>query len=148
MGLVQASRGRRQHHRRDYRQDLKTANGAAGRGDAKTVHRRLPCIATILEDQEARQCERAAKQAGISLSPVMLTSTRQSTSVFRSMEQDRADAFMVSDEPENSINRETIVELAAKADQAIYPTAIMSKLAVDGLSATWWTFSPPHQPHR
>jgi putative ABC transport system substrate-binding protein len=34
--------------------------------------------------------------------------------VFRSMEQDRADAFMVSDEPENFTNRETIVELAAK----------------------------------
>ena len=30
------------------------------------------------------------------------------------MEQDRVDAFTVSDEPENSINRETIVELAAK----------------------------------
>jgi putative ABC transport system substrate-binding protein len=38
------------------------------------------------------------------------------------MEQDRADAFMVSDEPENGINRVTIVELAAKGRMpAIYP---------------------------
>jgi len=34
--------------------------------------------------------------------------------VFRSMEQDRADALMVSDESENFTNRATIVELAAK----------------------------------
>jgi len=38
------------------------------------------------------------------------------------MEQDRTDAFMVSDEPENSTNRETIVELAGKGRiPAIYP---------------------------
>ena len=35
--------------------------------------------------------------------------------VFRSMEQDRADALMVSDEAENLANRATIVELVAKA---------------------------------
>jgi putative ABC transport system substrate-binding protein len=35
--------------------------------------------------------------------------------VFRSMEQDRADALMVSDEAEHRTNRATIVELAAKA---------------------------------
>jgi putative ABC transport system substrate-binding protein len=34
--------------------------------------------------------------------------------VFRSMEQDRADALMVSDEPEHVTYRATIVELAAK----------------------------------
>jgi len=34
--------------------------------------------------------------------------------VFRSMEQDRADALMVSDEAEHFTNRATIVELAAK----------------------------------
>jgi len=38
------------------------------------------------------------------------------------MEQDRASAFMVSDEPENSIHHATIVELAAKGRiPAIYP---------------------------
>jgi putative ABC transport system substrate-binding protein len=58
----------------------------------------------------------AAKQAGISLSPAMLSAFNEAEyqRVFRSMEQDRADAFMVSDEPENGINRVTIVELAAK----------------------------------
>ena len=54
--------------------------------------------------------------------------------VFRSMEQDRADAFMVSDEPENSINRATIVELAAKGRiPAIYP--LREFVEVGGLMA-------------
>jgi len=41
----------RQHHRRYYRCGIGThwkTYWVAGRGDAKTVHRRLPCIATIL----------------------------------------------------------------------------------------------------
>src|SRR5882672_8440635 len=41
----------RQHHRRYYRWGIRNhwkTYGAAGRGDAKTVHRRFPCIATIL----------------------------------------------------------------------------------------------------
>ena len=68
------------------------------------------------EDPRGAAVREAAKQAGISLSPVMLSAFDEAEyqRVFRSMEQDRADAFMVSDEPENSINRETIVELAAK----------------------------------
>jgi putative ABC transport system substrate-binding protein len=42
--------------------------------------------------------------------------------VFRSMEQDRADALMVSEEAEHVTNRATIVELAAKHRiPAIYP---------------------------
>src|SRR5260370_28942287 len=42
--------------------------------------------------------------------------------VFRSMEQDRADAFMISDEPEPITYRATIVEFAAKDRlPAIYP---------------------------
>jgi putative ABC transport system substrate-binding protein len=42
--------------------------------------------------------------------------------VFRSMKQDRADAFMVSDEPEHTTYRATIVEWAAKDRiPAIYP---------------------------
>jgi putative tryptophan/tyrosine transport system substrate-binding protein len=76
------------------------------------------------EDPRGAAVREAAKQAGISLSPVMLSAFDEAEyqRVFRSMEQDRADAFMVSDEPENSINRKTIVELAAKGRiPAIYP---------------------------
>ena len=76
------------------------------------------------EDPRGAAVREAAKQAGISLSPVMLSAFDEAEyqRVFRSMEQDRADAFMVSDEPENGINRETIVELAAKGRiPAIYP---------------------------
>jgi putative tryptophan/tyrosine transport system substrate-binding protein len=76
------------------------------------------------EDPRGAAVREAAKQAGISLSPVMLSAFDEAEyqRVFRSMEQDRADAFMVSDEPENSTNRETIVELAAKGRiPAIYP---------------------------
>jgi putative ABC transport system substrate-binding protein len=54
--------------------------------------------------------------------------------VFRSMERDRVDAFMVSDEPENSTNRETIVALAAKGRiPAIYP--LREFVEVGGLMA-------------
>jgi putative ABC transport system substrate-binding protein len=76
------------------------------------------------EDPRGAAVREAAKQAGISLSPVMLSAFDEAEyqRVFRSMEQDRADAFMVSDEPENSIHRATIVELAAKGRiPAIYP---------------------------
>ena len=76
------------------------------------------------EDPRGAAVREAAKQAGISLSPVMLSAFDEAEyqRVFRSMKQDRADAFMVSDEPENSINHATIVELAAKARiPAIYP---------------------------
>jgi putative ABC transport system substrate-binding protein len=68
------------------------------------------------EDPRGAAVREAAKQAGISLSPVMLSAFDEAEyqRVFRSMEQDRADAFMVSDEPENFTNRDTIVELAAK----------------------------------
>jgi len=76
------------------------------------------------EDPRGAAVREAAKQAGISLSPVMLSAFFEAEyqRVFRLMEQDRVDAFMVSDEPENSINHATIVELAAKARiPAIYP---------------------------
>ena len=76
------------------------------------------------EDSRRAAVQEAAKQAGISLSPVMLRAFDEVEyqRAFKSMEQDRVDAFMVSDEPENSINRETIVELAAKGRiPAIYP---------------------------
>jgi len=76
------------------------------------------------KDSRGAAVQEAAKQAGISLSPVMLSAFDEAEyqRVFRSMEQDRADAFMVSDEPENSIHRVTIVELAANGRiPAIYP---------------------------
>jgi putative ABC transport system substrate-binding protein len=117
----------RQHHRR---YDLWGIGnhwqtyGAAGRGDAKTVPVGYLASRPFWEDPRGAAVREAAKQAGISLSPVMLSAFDEAEyqRVFRSMEQDRADAFMVSDEPENSINSETIVELAAKSRiPAIYP---------------------------
>ncbi len=68
------------------------------------------------EDPRGAAVREAAKQAGISLSPVMLSAFDEAEyqRVFRSMEQDRAAAFMVSDEPEHRTNLATIVELAAK----------------------------------
>jgi putative ABC transport system substrate-binding protein len=75
-------------------------------------------------DARGAAVREAAKQAGISLLPRMLGAFDEAEyqGVFRSMEQDRADAFMLSDEPEHNINRETIVELAAKGRiPAIYP---------------------------
>ena len=76
------------------------------------------------EDPRGAAVREAAKQAGISLSPVMLSAFDEAEyqRVFRSMEQDRADAFMVSDEPEHGTYRATIVEWAAKDRiPAIYP---------------------------
>ena len=77
------------------------------------------------DDPRGAVTREAAKQAGISLKAALLGNAFNEAEyqrVFRSMEQDRADALMVSDEPENSINRETIVELAAKGRiPAIYP---------------------------
>jgi putative ABC transport system substrate-binding protein len=76
------------------------------------------------EDPRGAAAREAAKQAGISLSPAVLSAFDEAEyqRIFRSMEQGRADAFMVSEEPENITNRETIVELAAKGRiPAIYP---------------------------
>ena len=78
----------------------------------------------------------AAKRAGFSLSPAVLGAFNEAEyrRVFRSMEQDRADAFMISDEPEHSSYRPTIVELAAKGRiPAIYP--IRDYVEVGGLMA-------------
>jgi putative ABC transport system substrate-binding protein len=68
------------------------------------------------EDPRGEAAREAAKQAGISLKAVLLGAFNEAEyqRVFRSMEQDRADALMVSDESENFTNRATIVELAAK----------------------------------
>ena len=70
------------------------------------------------EDLRGAAALEAAKRAGISLKAAVLDSVFNEAEyqlVFRSMEQDRADALMVSDEAENLANRGTIVELVAKA---------------------------------
>jgi putative ABC transport system substrate-binding protein len=69
------------------------------------------------EDPRGAAAREAAKQAGISLKAALMGSAFNEAEyqrVFRSMEQDRADALMVSDEAEHRTNRATIVELAAK----------------------------------
>jgi putative ABC transport system substrate-binding protein len=69
------------------------------------------------EDPRGAAAREAAKRAGISLKAALLGSAFNEPEyqrVFRSMEQDRADALLVSDETEHLTNRVTIVELAAK----------------------------------
>jgi ABC-type uncharacterized transport system substrate-binding protein len=76
------------------------------------------------EDPRGAATREAAKRAGVVLSPGMLGAFNEAEyqRVFKSMEQDRADGLMVSDEPEHSTHRATIVELAAKGRiPAIYP---------------------------
>ena len=76
------------------------------------------------EDPRGAAAREAAKQAGISLKAVLLGAFNEAEyqRVFRSMEQDRADALMVSDEAEHAPNTATIVELAAKGRiSTIYP---------------------------
>src|SRR6266581_8563422 len=68
------------------------------------------------EDPRGAAAREAAKRAGVALSPAMLGafSEAEYERVFKSMEQDRADALLVSEESEHLTNRATIVELAAK----------------------------------
>jgi putative ABC transport system substrate-binding protein len=69
------------------------------------------------EDPRGAAAREAAKQAGISLKAALLVNAFNQAEyqrVFRLMDQDRADALMVSDEAEHVTNRATIVELAAK----------------------------------
>jgi putative ABC transport system substrate-binding protein len=77
------------------------------------------------EDGRGAAAREAAKRAGISLKAVPMGGAFNDLEyqrVFRSMEQDRADALMVSDDAEHVTNRATIVELAAKNRlPAIYP---------------------------
>jgi putative tryptophan/tyrosine transport system substrate-binding protein len=76
------------------------------------------------EDPRGAATREAAKRAGVALSPAMLGAFNEAEyqRVFKSMEQDQADGLMVSDEPEHSTHRATIVELAAKGRiPAIYP---------------------------
>ena len=88
------------------------------------------------EDPRGAAAREAAKRAGIALSPAMLVNfdDTEYRRVFRSMEQDRADAFMTSDEPEHLTYRATIVQLAAKDRlPAIYP--LREYVEVGGLMA-------------
>jgi putative ABC transport system substrate-binding protein len=77
------------------------------------------------EDARGGAAREAAKRAGISLKAVLMGGAFNEPEyqrVFRSMEQDRADALMVSEDSEHVTNRATIVELAAKNwIPAIYP---------------------------
>jgi putative tryptophan/tyrosine transport system substrate-binding protein len=76
------------------------------------------------EDPRGAAAREAAKRAGIALSPAMLVNfdDTEYQRVFKSMEQDRAEAFMISDEPEHITYRATIVQFAAKDRlPAIYP---------------------------
>jgi putative tryptophan/tyrosine transport system substrate-binding protein len=69
------------------------------------------------EDSRGAAAREAAKRAGISLKTALLSrafNEAEYQRVFRSMEQDQADALIVSDEAEHLTNRTTIVELAAK----------------------------------
>jgi putative ABC transport system substrate-binding protein len=77
------------------------------------------------EDARGEAAREAAKRAGISLKVALLGSAFNEAEyqrVFMSMEQDRASALVVSEEPEHVTNRATIVELAAKGRiPTIYP---------------------------
>jgi putative tryptophan/tyrosine transport system substrate-binding protein len=69
------------------------------------------------EDPRGAAAREAAKQAGISLKAALLGSAFNEAEyprVFGSMEQDRADALLLSDEAEHFTYRATIIELAAK----------------------------------
>jgi putative ABC transport system substrate-binding protein len=77
------------------------------------------------ENPNGAAVREAAKRAGISLKAALLGSAFNEAEyqrVFRSMEQDRADALLVSEEAEHVTNRATIVELVAKGRiPTIYP---------------------------
>jgi putative ABC transport system substrate-binding protein len=69
------------------------------------------------EDARGAAAREAAKQAGPSLKAALVGSPFDEAEyqrVFKSMEQDRADALLVSEESEHINYRATIVELAAK----------------------------------
>src|SRR4029077_14936487 len=76
------------------------------------------------EDPRGAATREAAKRAGVVLSPAMLDAYNEAEyqRPFRSIEQDRTDALMLSDEPEHITYRTTIAELAAKGRiPTIYP---------------------------
>jgi putative ABC transport system substrate-binding protein len=77
------------------------------------------------EDTRGVAAREAAKQAGFFLKTALLDANFNEAEyqrVFRSMEQDRTAALIVSEEVEHTTNRVTIVELAAKGRiPTIYP---------------------------
>ncbi|OSI24365.1 ABC transporter substrate-binding protein [Bradyrhizobium canariense] len=77
------------------------------------------------EDARGAAAREAAKRAGIALSPAILGNAFNEAEyerVFRSLEQDRTDALMISEEPEHAAYIAMIVELAAKSRiPTIYP---------------------------
>jgi putative tryptophan/tyrosine transport system substrate-binding protein len=79
----------------------------------------------------------AAKQARISITGALLDGTideSQYQRVFTAMEQDRVDALIVSDQPENITYRQLIVDLAARSKiPTIYP--YRDHVALGGLMA-------------
>jgi putative ABC transport system substrate-binding protein len=89
------------------------------------------------EDPRGAAAREAAKRAGLSLKAALLGSPFNEAEyqrVFKSMEQDRADALLVAEESENLANRATIVELAAKDRiPTMYP--FRDFVAVGGLMA-------------
>src|SRR6266850_167242 len=69
------------------------------------------------EDPRGAAAQEGAKQAGLSLKAALIGSAFNEAEyqrVFKSMEQDRAAALVVSDEAEHFAYRATIIELAAK----------------------------------
>ena len=87
---------------RDYAREHRVENhwktyGAAGRGDAKTVHRRLPCIPTILGRHKRCGSARSWPRGHFveSRSAGQRFNEAEYQRVFRSMEQDRVDALMI-----------------------------------------------------
>jgi len=79
----------------------------------------------VWELAEGQAVRDAAKQAGISVTAALLDDAideSQYRRVFTAMAQDRVEALMVSDQPENRTHRQLIVNLAAKSQiPAIYP---------------------------
>jgi ABC-type uncharacterized transport system substrate-binding protein len=89
------------------------------------------------EDARGAAVREAAKRAGIALSPAVLGTVFNEAAyqrTFMSLEQDRVDALMVSEEPEHFTYRATIIELAAKGRiPIIYP--LREFVEVGGLMA-------------
>jgi putative ABC transport system substrate-binding protein len=80
---------------------------------------------SLWERHEGTAVQQAARQAGIPLAGALLGSPVNEAAyqhVFASMQQERVDALVVSDEAEHITNRVVLVELAAKSRiPAIYP---------------------------
>jgi putative ABC transport system substrate-binding protein len=89
------------------------------------------------EDARGAAAREAAKRAGVALSPAVLGTAFNEAEyrrIFTSLEQDRTDALVVSEEPEHFTYRALIVELAAISRiPVIYP--LREFVEVGGLMA-------------